>query len=131
MKCEHPRIISYLDSSHDVAAFSLSCRALHSMCNMPMRKKFHLIRVYPDDEGIDQAFGLLMGILKRPSLGQYVREIRHSVRPNATADICLNWHPRLRIFYPSTPWMNMLAVIAQIISKVFARSSLAIPPVCL
>ncbi|KAJ5808007.1 hypothetical protein N7474_009276 [Penicillium riverlandense] len=91
------QIISYLDSSRDVAALSLACRALHSMCNMPMRKKFHLIRVYPDDEGIEQAFGLLMSILKQPSLGQYVREIRYYGRPTHSGDwenVKKEQHPR-------------------------------------
>jgi hypothetical protein len=56
-----------------------------------MRKKFHLIRVYPDNSGVEQAFQLLMRILKQPSLGQYVREIRYHGRPGpyGTGDLIL------------------------------------------
>jgi hypothetical protein len=62
-----------------------------------MRKKFHLIHVYPADKGIEQAFGLLMSILKRPSLGQYVREIRYYGRPTDACDwenVNKEQHPR-------------------------------------
>ncbi|KAJ5087559.1 hypothetical protein N7456_011175 [Penicillium angulare] len=51
---------------------------------MPLRKKFHLIRIWPNNEGIEQAFCLIMQILKRPYLGHYVHEIRYHGRPNRT-----------------------------------------------
>lgn len=48
---------------------------------MKTRKNFHQIRVFPNDQSIEQAFGLLMDILKRPILGHYVHEIQHYWRP--------------------------------------------------
>ncbi|KAJ6031612.1 hypothetical protein N7540_002344 [Penicillium herquei] len=54
---------------------------MHALCNMPVRKKFHMIRVWPNDRGIEQAFHLVMEILKQPHLGRYVREIRYYGRP--------------------------------------------------
>lgn len=77
----HHRIISCLHSNRDAAALSLSCRMLHPICDMKTRKNFHQIRVFPNDQSIEQAFGLLMDILKRPILGHYVHEIQHYWRP--------------------------------------------------
>ncbi|KAJ6150405.1 hypothetical protein N7471_001604 [Penicillium samsonianum] len=42
---------------------------------MATRKKYHRISVSSGEEGIDKPFALLMDILKRPSLGNYVRHI--------------------------------------------------------
>lgn len=71
----HQRIISFLLSNHDVAALSLQCRTLHSLCDMTTRKKYHRISVSAGEEDIDKPFALLMDILKRPSLGNYVRHV--------------------------------------------------------
>ncbi|KAJ5726043.1 uncharacterized protein N7483_007400 [Penicillium malachiteum] len=73
--------LSYLESLQDVSSLSRSCRQMHGLCNMPVRKKFHLIRVWPNNRGIEQAFDLVMEILKQPHLGRYVREIRYYGRP--------------------------------------------------
>ncbi|KAJ5545297.1 hypothetical protein N7535_006320 [Penicillium sp. DV-2018c] len=69
----HQQIISYLPSNHDVAALSIQCRTLHTMCDMAARHKYHRIIVSSDEEKLDRAFDLLMDILKCPTLGQYVR----------------------------------------------------------
>ncbi|KAJ5437526.1 hypothetical protein N7445_006070 [Penicillium cf. griseofulvum] len=71
----HQRIISYLLSNRDVAALSVQCRTLHSMCDMATRKKYHRISVSSAEEDIDRSFDLLMDILKRPNLGTYVRHV--------------------------------------------------------
>ncbi|KAJ5780220.1 hypothetical protein N7457_005380 [Penicillium paradoxum] len=68
----HQRILSYLLSHRDVAALSIQCRTLHAMCDMAMRKKYHRIRVSLGEENVGNAFELLMDILRRPRLGQYV-----------------------------------------------------------
>lgn len=71
----HQRILSYIHSARDVAALSIQCRALHWMCDMPTREIYDEISIYSNDESLDAAFVLLMNILKRPSLGHYVRHI--------------------------------------------------------
>ncbi|QQK45246.1 F-box domain protein [Penicillium digitatum] len=72
----HQRVISYLLSNRDVAALSAQCRTLHSLCDMATRKKYHRVSVSSNDEdNIEISFALLMEILKRPSLGDYVRHI--------------------------------------------------------
>lgn len=71
----HQRVISCLLSNRDVAALSVQCRTLHSLCDMATRKKYHRIGVSSCEEAIDKPFALLMDILKRPSLGNYVRHI--------------------------------------------------------
>ncbi|KAJ6030717.1 uncharacterized protein N7446_000219 [Penicillium canescens] len=42
---------------------------------MATREIYDKISIYSNDESLDAAFGLLMNILKRPSLGHYVRHI--------------------------------------------------------
>ncbi|KAJ5160818.1 uncharacterized protein N7482_007822 [Penicillium canariense] len=77
----HARIIFYLPSIRDLAALSQSCHALHSLCDMKTRERFHRIRVYTKDTSINETFGLLMEILKNRRLGYYVREIEQYWRP--------------------------------------------------
>ncbi|PWY89216.1 hypothetical protein BO70DRAFT_359501 [Aspergillus heteromorphus CBS 117.55] len=64
---------------------SLQSRALHSLCDMKTREKYHQVRISHAD-GIDHAFDMLMEILKRPSLGQYVRHIDCRAHPLAYKD---------------------------------------------
>jgi hypothetical protein len=71
----HKQIISYLISNRDVAALSIQCCALHSICDMATRKKYHRISVSSGEQSIDRAFDFLMEILKRPTLGLYVRHV--------------------------------------------------------
>lgn len=71
----HQRILSYLLSNKDVAALSLQCRALSTVCDMATRKKFHYIRILAGARSTDPAFELLLEILRNPSLGLYVRHI--------------------------------------------------------
>ncbi|CAI7601843.1 unnamed protein product [Penicillium glandicola] len=82
----HQRIISCLLSNRDVAALSVQCRILHSMCDMATRKKYHRISVSSGEENIDKPFELLMDILKRPSLGNYVRHIECCTPTNRHMD---------------------------------------------
>lgn len=79
--------ISYLDSARDVSALSLSCRAVHSASQLTLRNmRFHLVRICPDNKSIETTFQLLMEILKQPSLGQHVQEIRYYGRPDGSGD---------------------------------------------
>lgn len=71
----HHRILSYLLSNGDVAALSLQCRTLHAMCDMATRRRYHRVSVSEAEDSLDNAFELLMDILKRPTLGQYVRHV--------------------------------------------------------
>lgn len=81
-------IISYVYSPRDVAALALSCRAVHTLCNLELqrKKKFHLICIRPDDAAIEEVFQLLMEILKQPSLGRHVHEVRYYGRAHASGD---------------------------------------------
>ncbi|KAJ5357165.1 hypothetical protein N7541_004323 [Penicillium brevicompactum] len=74
----HCQIISYLLSNRDVAALSIQCRALHSMCDMAARKKYHQIIITEGESGVDTAFEFLLDILKRPELALYVRHLENN-----------------------------------------------------
>ncbi|KAF7137024.1 hypothetical protein CNMCM5793_006828 [Aspergillus hiratsukae] len=73
----HHQIISHLDSNRDVAALSLQCQALHSLCDMSNRKKYRRVRITPSIADLDRGFEMLMDILRKPSLGRYVRHIEY------------------------------------------------------
>ncbi|KAJ6022107.1 hypothetical protein N7540_007611 [Penicillium herquei] len=105
------RILSNLDSYHDVAAFSLSCRKLHGMCDMPTRKRFHSIRIWPTNKGINQAFELVMSMLKRPFLGQYVRDLRYYGRPRYSGI----WKGGKRGSYPRDLSQKDLSLLKRVI----------------
>ena len=75
------QIISYLHFHRDVAALSIQCHSLHALCDMPTRKKYCQIRIGPIDWSLDTAFARLMGILKEPRLGRYVRCIENWEKP--------------------------------------------------
>lgn len=78
-------IISQIPSIDDLAALSQSCRSMHQLCDVKRRKQFHRIRVSGKDAFINQTFDILMEILKKPSLGNYVREIQQQRRPSPGA----------------------------------------------
>jgi hypothetical protein len=73
----HHQIIFYLQSNRDVAALSSQCQALHSLCDMSNRKKYRRVRITPSISHLDRAFEMLMDILRKPSLGRYVRHIEY------------------------------------------------------
>ncbi|KAE8417094.1 hypothetical protein BDV36DRAFT_296410 [Aspergillus pseudocaelatus] len=77
----HHRILSFVHSHRDVAALSIQCRSLHTLCDMSMRKKYRRVRIDSNDKSLNKAFAMLMEILKRPSLGRYVRHIECSKGP--------------------------------------------------
>ncbi|KAL2823567.1 hypothetical protein BDW59DRAFT_180599 [Aspergillus cavernicola] len=68
-------IISYLLSNADIAALATQCRNLRLLCDMQRRKKYHQVRVRCDSYHLQVAFDILMDIVRRPSLGHYVRRI--------------------------------------------------------
>ncbi|KAF7116125.1 hypothetical protein CNMCM5793_004145 [Aspergillus hiratsukae] len=73
----HHQIIFYLQSNRDVAALSSQCQALHSLCDMPNRKKYRRVRITPKIADLDRGFEMLLDILRKPSLGRYVRHIEY------------------------------------------------------
>jgi hypothetical protein len=73
----HQKIISYLLSNRDVAALSIQCRFLHSVCDMATRKRFHRISISKSESSIDEAFSFLLEILKQPQLALYVRHVEY------------------------------------------------------
>ncbi|PYH91300.1 hypothetical protein BO71DRAFT_385849 [Aspergillus ellipticus CBS 707.79] len=74
-------ILSFILSNRDVAAMSRQSRDLHSLCDMKTREKYHQARI--SHNNLDHAFDMLMDILRRPSLGQYVRHIDCRASPTA------------------------------------------------
>ena len=75
------QILSHLHFHRDVAALSIQCHSLHALCDMATRKKYRQIRIGPIDWSLDIAFARLMGILKQPWLGRYVRCIENWEKP--------------------------------------------------
>ncbi|GFF46853.1 hypothetical protein IFM46972_08151 [Aspergillus udagawae] len=73
----HHRIIFHLESNRDVAALSSQCKALHSLCDMSNRKKYRRVRITPRISDLDRAFQMLVDILRKRSLGRYVRHIEY------------------------------------------------------
>ncbi|KAJ5100547.1 hypothetical protein N7456_006599 [Penicillium angulare] len=74
----HARTIFQVSSIRDLSAISQTSRAMHSLCDMKNRERFH--RICIDEARIDSTFNLLMEILKQRSLGKYVRKIEHRHR---------------------------------------------------
>ncbi|KAF7175075.1 hypothetical protein CNMCM7691_006479 [Aspergillus felis] len=73
----HHRIILHLESNRDVAALSSQCKALRSLCDMSNRKKYRRVRITPSIADLNRGFKMLMDILRKPSLGRYVRHIEY------------------------------------------------------
>ncbi|PYI22288.1 hypothetical protein BO99DRAFT_479813 [Aspergillus violaceofuscus CBS 115571] len=70
----HLHILAYLH--HDCLALALTCRTLYRLCDLPTRKRFRRVRVQPG-KNLDRAFDLLLAIIRRPSLGRYVRHLEY------------------------------------------------------
>jgi hypothetical protein len=49
---------------------------------MKTRERYYQVRVDPKDSSINKTFDLVMGILKNPKLGNYVREIMQTRQPS-------------------------------------------------
>ncbi|PLB45023.1 hypothetical protein P170DRAFT_513108 [Aspergillus steynii IBT 23096] len=71
----HANVLSFLPSNRDVAALSASCRLFHGLCDMGKRREYRRLRVVPKPDSLNRTFNRLLEILKRPSIGRYVREI--------------------------------------------------------
>lgn len=102
----------------DAAALSLQSRSLLKAYDMATRKRFHYIRISTGARSTDPAFELLLEILRKPSLGLYVRhiechhcalygDIKYEVDDAAMALLRAAVHfPGNRI--SEDRWMNML-----------------------
>ncbi|KAJ5215873.1 uncharacterized protein N7498_002280 [Penicillium cinerascens] len=75
-------VIPRVSSIGDLAALSRSCRSIHRLCDMKTRERCYQIRVEPKDYSINKTFDLVMEILKKPQLGNYVREIVQTREPS-------------------------------------------------
>ncbi|CAG8242237.1 unnamed protein product [Penicillium salamii] len=82
----HCQIISYLLSNSDVAALSIQCRTLHSICDMASRKRYHQIDISEAELSVDDSFNFLMDILKQPHLALYVRHLKYRVPMSRHSD---------------------------------------------
>ncbi|KAJ5263408.1 hypothetical protein N7478_011013 [Penicillium angulare] len=74
----YARTIFHVSSIRALSAVSQTSRAMHSLCDMKNRERFH--RICIDEARIEKTFNLLMEILKQRSLGKYVRKIEHRYR---------------------------------------------------
>lgn len=79
--------ISQVRSHRDFVAFSRTCRAIHSLTKneLPLRQKHRRIRIKSPSDS-DKAFDILLSILRRPQLGDYVRHIEYDRPPNSYHD---------------------------------------------
>ncbi|KAL3455979.1 hypothetical protein BJX64DRAFT_271426 [Aspergillus heterothallicus] len=76
----HQHIISYLLSVRDVASLSKTCKALHHMCDMELRHEYHSVKIEGNRGSLNIAYDLLIGILRRPVLGHYIRHVEVRAR---------------------------------------------------
>ena len=65
----------------DAITLSPANSALQSTCDVAERERYRRIRITADHESIENAFELLMDILKRPSLGEFVERIEYIKTP--------------------------------------------------
>lgn len=93
----HHRILSNLICNRDVAALSVQCRALYLVCDMPTRKRFHRISISTTKRSIEPAFRLLLEILKKPTLRQYVRYIECYPKPLEANSLFVLKDPQRRL----------------------------------
>lgn len=80
-------IINLVRSNRDFLAFSRTSRSIHNLTNkeLPLRRKYRRIRI-KENSDFDKAFALLLSILRRPQLGDYVRHIEFDRPPGTYAD---------------------------------------------
>ncbi|CAG8939267.1 unnamed protein product [Penicillium salamii] len=78
----HVMFIPRISSPRNLAALSQSCGSIHRLCDMATRERCYQIRVNPKDPSINNAFDLLMEILRNPNLGNHVREIVQTRQPS-------------------------------------------------
>ncbi|KAK2872138.1 hypothetical protein FQN49_002529 [Arthroderma sp. PD_2] len=73
-------IVAHLRLWDDILALSLASRSLYFFLDIPVRRKYHRIRLRSSSHRT-AAFALLLNILEKPYLGHYVRELE--VAPDA------------------------------------------------
>ncbi|KAL4863195.1 hypothetical protein BDV12DRAFT_202347 [Aspergillus spectabilis] len=67
-------IISYIHKPKDITALSIQFRRVHALCDLPTRRKYSRIRIRKDQH-LDNAFKILLSILRKPRLGLLVHRL--------------------------------------------------------
>ncbi|KAL4879756.1 hypothetical protein BJY04DRAFT_219843 [Aspergillus karnatakaensis] len=88
-------MISYIEDHKDALSLTLQSRRLHALCELPLRRRYRRVRI-TSNKHIDNAFNLLLTILRKPRLGIWVRHIRVQRQPGV--------HGR----YQPGPWQRAL-----------------------
>jgi hypothetical protein len=78
-----PRLASSFIFSRHLPRIAIRRRSHYSAISTETAEKFRKILIKSSDENLDQSFDLLMAILKKPSLGEHVREIVYHKTPRA------------------------------------------------
>lgn len=80
-------IIGLIRPNRDFLAFSRTSRSIHNLTKneLPMRQKYRRIRI-KEKSDFDKAFAILLSILRRPQLGDYVHHIEFDRPPGGYAD---------------------------------------------
>ena len=73
--------------NRDFLAFSRTSRSIHNLTkkDLQMRRKFRRIRI-KETSDFDKAFAILLSILRRPQLGDYVHHIEFDWPPGGYID---------------------------------------------
>lgn len=80
-------IINLIRPNRDFVAFSRTSRFFHNLTRneLPLRRKYRRIRI-KERSDFDKAFTILLSILRRPQLGDYVHHIEFDRPPGGHAD---------------------------------------------
>lgn len=80
-------IINLIRPSRDFLALSRTNRSFHNLTRneLPLRRKYRRIRI-KEKSDFDKAFTILLSILRRPQLGDYVHHIEFDRPPSGYAD---------------------------------------------
>ncbi|EEA22681.1 hypothetical protein TMatcc_001524 [Talaromyces marneffei ATCC 18224] len=84
-------IIGLVQSNRDFLAFSRTSRSFHNITKneLPLRRKYRRIRI-KENTDFDKAFNILISILRRPQLGDFVRHIEFDQAPRTYINYEIN-----------------------------------------
>jgi hypothetical protein len=80
------RLASLFFFNRRVPNIAIRCRGHYSTSSTETAENYRRILIKANDENLDRSFNLLMAILKKPSLGQHVREIVYHKTPRADVE---------------------------------------------